>query len=145
MFMVNNTKKFQIEIYFPDNESTGWCNKMLSYRYDLQVWNAPRDVDSATFSTESPVYINTTGGTTLNVELPGSRCVVYARGCTDQKLVQKDQGTSWADGTAITSLFRRDNIKLLPNYSEHIYVHRIFQGISYEKRIEQKTIRKKTI
>ena len=35
VFMVNNTQKYQIEIYYPDQSSTGWCNKMLSYRYEI--------------------------------------------------------------------------------------------------------------
>ena len=34
-------------------------------------------------------------------------------------------GTSWADGTAISSQFRRDNIKLLQDYSGKMLVHRI--------------------
>ena len=29
VFMVNNTSKNQIEIYYPDLNSTGWCNQML--------------------------------------------------------------------------------------------------------------------
>jgi hypothetical protein len=41
----------------------------------------------------------------------------------------KDQSYTWANGAAITSTFRRDNIKLLPNYNEHIYVHRILPEV----------------
>jgi hypothetical protein len=118
-FMETNTEKNQIEIYYTDyNSPNGVPNKMLSYRYDLDAWNAPRDVSSATFATESPIY-------TSNVAALSSRTVVYAQGLTNNQIVQKDQGYSWANGAPISSTFRRDNIKLLPNYNEHIYVHRI--------------------
>ena len=43
VFMVHNSKKYQIEIYYPDLTSTGLCTQMISYRYDLDCWNAPRD------------------------------------------------------------------------------------------------------
>lgn len=118
-FMETNTQRNQIEIYYATSDAVnGVPNKMISYRYDLDAWNAPRDVTNASFATESPVF-------TDNVPALSSRCVVYVRGESGKQLVQKDQGYSWADGGAITSLFRRDNIKLLPNYSEHIFVHRI--------------------
>jgi len=55
IFMEVNTAKNQIEIYYPDlSAADGVPNKMLSYRYDLDCWNAPRDVDSATFACEAP-------------------------------------------------------------------------------------------
>jgi len=50
---------------------------------------------------------------------------VYARGVEDGNLIQKDQGYSWYDGAPIDSLFRRDNIKLLKDYSGKMMVHRI--------------------
>jgi hypothetical protein len=56
MFVVNNTQKNQVEIYYPDLNSTGWCNKMLSYRYDLKIWNAPKDIANACMGCEAPVY-----------------------------------------------------------------------------------------
>lgn len=126
VYMVNNTSKNQIEIYYPDLESTGWCNKMLSYRYDLDIFNSPRDVDNGSHATEAPVY----------VELPdssldfndASRTVVYSRGLAGAKLVQKDRGHQFVSGVgnvAISSEFRRDNIHLLQNYSEQVMVHRI--------------------
>jgi hypothetical protein len=119
VFMEVNSQKNQVEIYYPDSEAiNGVPNRMLSYRYDLQIWNAPREVDSATMACESPIYT----GTTPNL---GSRTVVYARGKTNQKLVQKDQSYSWANSAPITSSFRRDNIKLLKDYSGKLMVHRI--------------------
>jgi hypothetical protein len=119
VFMECNTQKNQIEIYYPDSGATnGVPNKMLSYRYDLDVWNAPKEVDSATMSCESPIYV----GTTPNL---GSRTVVYARGITNSKIAQQDVGYTHPDGSAIHSYFRRDNIKLLPNYSGKMMVHRI--------------------
>jgi len=132
VFMETNTQKSQIEIYYPNSQATnGVPNQMISYRYDIDCWNAPRDIDSATFSCESPVW-------TGNTPNPGTRCVVYARGCTDQKLVQKDQGFYFLDCTtstgttivtAINSEFRRDNIKILPNYTSKLMVHRVLPEV----------------
>jgi len=118
VYMRTNTQKNQIELYFPDKTaSNGVPNKMISYRYDLDIWNPPRDVSHATMAVESPVW----SGTTPNY---GTRTIVYAQGVTDQSLVQKDQGYSFLTG-AISSRFRRDNIKILPNYSSQVMVHRI--------------------
>jgi len=122
--METNTQKNQIEIYYYttvdalESDVVGVPNKMLSYRYDLDIWNAPRRVTAATFACESPVYVD---------ESPqfSSRTIVYARGEADQRLVMKDQGYTTADGDPITSVFRRDNIKMLPNYSGKLMVHRI--------------------
>ena len=139
VYMETNTQKSQIEIYYPDSTATnGVPNKMISYRYDIDCWNAPRDVDSATFSTESPVWVSTGTSTNLTTALPGSRCVVYARGCTDQKLLQKDQGFNFVECTTstgtsvvlpIVSEFRRDNIKILPNYTSKLMVHRVLPEV----------------
>jgi len=124
VFMEVNSQKNMIEIYYPDSEAiNGVPNKMLSFRYDLQLWNAPRDVASATMACESPIYT----GTSPNL---GSRTVVYARGVTNQKLVQKDIGYTWHDGSAIESEFRRDNIKLLKDYSGKLMVHRILPEVN---------------
>jgi hypothetical protein len=236
VFMEVNSQRSQVEIYYPDMDSVdGVPNKMLSYRYDLDCWNSPRDVSSATFSCESPIwevvtvntyagpYNNVTitdptpiygaggdlfdvtvdlttglyntptivnggynfysffgyvgqttvitgdqlGGTTpandltlvitsvddglggaisgvalvgdggtpvittvsTNTPLLSSRTVVYARGVLDGKLVQKDQGYEFLDGAPIDSLFRRDNIKLLKDYSGKLMVHRILPEV----------------
>jgi hypothetical protein len=43
--------------------------------------------------------------------------------------VQKDYGYTWADGSAIDSYFRRDNIKLLKDYSGKLMVHRILPEV----------------
>ena len=123
VYMETNSQKYQIEIYYPDSDAVdGVPNKMLSYRYDLQLWNAPREIASATFSCESPVW-------TGNVANLSSRTIVYARGVTDAKLIQKDQGFSWINGEPISSLFRRDNIKLLQNYSGLMLAHRILPEV----------------
>jgi len=225
VFMQINTQKNQIEIYYPTTEAVdGVPNKMLSYRYDLDVWNAPRDVNSATFACESPKWtanptvnynnvvstavtgtgtgarfnINQQGsrykayasqgdivaagtgyvvgntvkvlGTALGgatpandclIEVtavngsggitdiavptglangafeydPGSRVVVYARGDADVRIVQKDVGFGFLNDTngvvdPITSYFRRDNIKLLEDYSGKLMVHRLLPEIN---------------
>jgi hypothetical protein len=224
VFMQINTQKNQVEIYYPTTEATeGVPNKMLSYRYDIDVWNAPRDVNSATFATESPVWtatpvidwlnvaattvtgtgtgarfniiqegsayksyasqgdivaagsgyvvnnqikilgtllggatpandafitvlaVNGTGGIT-DFTIPtgigngvwdyneGSRIVVYARGDEDKRIVMKDTGFYYVSDVngetlPITSYFRRDNIKMLPDYSGKLLVHRILPEV----------------
>jgi len=224
VFMEVNTQKNQVEIYYPtDAAVNGVPNKMLAYRYDLDIWNAPRDVNSATFSCESPVWaatpqidwlnvattavtgtgsgarfnilqqgsvynafaaqndivvpgsgyvvsnqikilgtalggaspandcfivitaVNGTGGITnfasptgqangAYTYNPGSRTVVYARGDANKRIVQKDQGFNFISdqsGVAlpIVSVFRRDNIKMLSDYSGKLLVHRVLPEV----------------
>jgi hypothetical protein len=128
VFVINNTAKNQFEIYYPDLTSTGWCNKMLSYRYDLDVFNAPRDVSSASHAAESPLY-----GTLADDSTEGyndaSRTVVYSRGVVDSKLVQTNQGTSFVGNVAIASEFRRDNISLGIKYSQQALLHRLLPEV----------------
>ena len=127
VFMECNTQRNQIEIYYPDYDAiNGVPNKMISYRYDLDCWNAPRDVSNATMSCETPVWVNTG---TWSPQL-GSRTIVYARGQTNKAIVQKDEGYTWADGDSIHSIFRRDNIKLLKDYSGKMMVHRILPEVN---------------
>lgn len=123
VFMEVNSQRSQVEIYYPDLDAVdGVPNKMLSYRYDIDCWNAPRDVSDATFSCEAPIQ-------EYNAPdwepLLSSRTVVYARGVAESSIVQKDQGYSFINGAPITSRFRRDNIKLLKDYSGKLMVHRI--------------------
>ena len=132
VYIVNNTQKNQVEIYYPDRTSaTGWCNKMLAYRYDLDVFNAPRDIDSGSSATEAPVYEQFPDSSFgFN---PASRTVVYSRGIAASQLVQKDRGHEFVSNTAnvaISSEFSRDNIHLLPNYSEQLMVHRILPEVN---------------
>ena len=136
VFMETNTQKSQIEIYYPDsNAINGVPNKMLSYRYDIDCWNAPRDVSNATMACESPIFINTGTSTTATWQTNnGSRCVVYARGVANRSLIQKDQGFNFVGantGTtvAVASEFRRDNIKVLPNYTSKLLVHRVLPEV----------------
>jgi hypothetical protein len=128
LFMVNNTQKYQIEIYYPDLNSTGWCNKMLSWRYDLNVWNAPKDVSGACNACEAPVY---NGGFQY-----ASRCVVYGRGnVSESQIVQTGQGNSFLGSAAIPALFERNNVVLQSEkgpvpYSSKVYIHRALPEIS---------------
>lgn len=131
VFMVNNTQKYQIEIYYPDLTSTGWCNKMLSWRYDLQVWNAPKDIQNACMGTEGPRWIDSSPDY-FNL---ASRCVVYARGgVSSSKLIETSIGNSFV-GSAIDSQFERTNIALqtangpVP-YSSKVYIHRVLPEIA---------------
>lgn len=64
-----------------------------------------------------------------NTSNPGSRCVVYARGVLTTKPVQKDQGYSNVDSNPILSEFRRDNIKIIKDYSGRVMVHRILPEV----------------
>lgn len=128
VFMEVNTQRSQVEIYYPDSDATnGVPNKMISYRYDLDCWNAPRDVTNATFSCESPIWEYTGGNW---VQQPGSRTVVYAQGIGEEsQLIQKDQGYSFVNDMPIASYFRRNNIKLLKDYSGKLMVHRILPEV----------------
>lgn len=127
-FMVNNSKKYRIEIYYPDLNSTGWCNKMISYRYDLQVWNPPKDIDTAVNGCEGPKY----SGTTFDL---ATRTVVYARNTTASQIVQTGQGYALVGNAAMPTLFERTNMYLQSEagpvpYSTKCYVHRILPEIS---------------
>jgi len=197
--------------------SDGVPNMMLSYRYDLDCFNAPREVQSATMATESPAwnslewYYNLTGtnisssgsgahynilrtneayqgyptnnvrgtgyavgdtikitgdllgGTTPTNDATvtvtavdtggkistftvtgtpldtwrynaGDRNVVYARGLTNRTLVQQDDGYNFLGPQLreypIRSYFRRDNIKMIEDYSGKLMVHRILPEIN---------------
>jgi len=128
VFMVNNTQKNQIEIYYPDLTSTGWCNKMLSYRYDLKIWNAPKDIQNACMGTEGPVYES--GAFTY-----ASRTVSYARGGVSAQQPVQTGVTNRFSGSAIPALFERKNATLQTEegpvpYSAKVYVHRALPEIS---------------
>ena len=118
-----NTQKNQIEIYYPTTEAVdGLPNKMLAYRYDLDLWQPPRDVTNAIYTCESPVW--NYDGMAWAYD-PASRCVVYAQGTEDSQLVMKDRGTSFLNDQPISSQFRRDNILLHQDYSNKVMVHRL--------------------
>jgi hypothetical protein len=125
--MVNNTGKNQIEIYYPDQSSTGYCNRMLSYRYDLNIWNAPREVANAIHAYESPTW-------TGNIANLATRTVVYGRGgLQNAQLVQKDVGNVFVSNignVAIQSTFERNNISLADSYSKKVQIHRILPEIT---------------
>jgi hypothetical protein len=129
LFMVNNTQKNQIEIYYPDQNSTGWCNKMLSWRYDLQIWNAPKDVANACNACEAPKYVS-------GAFKYASRTVSYLTGgVTNQKIIQTGIGNSFINGASIPALFQRDNIVLQTEkgpvpYSSKVYTHRLLPEVS---------------
>lgn len=128
IFMVNNTQKYQIEIYYPDLTSTGWCNKMLSYRYDLKIWNAPKTIMDACMATEGPKVVS--GNFNL-----ASRVVAYARGgVTDHKLIQTNVGNSFIDDAPIPALFERTNIAFQTQdgpvpFSNKVYTHRVLPEV----------------
>lgn len=122
LFMVHNSTKYQIEIYYPDLTSTGRCNQMLAYRYDLDVWQPPRQVTNATQATEAPKVVD--GDFNL-----ATRGVVYSTYNTDSQLIEKDTGTSFVGNTAITSLFQRNNISFGQPYSASVLVHRVLPEI----------------
>ena len=128
-FMINNTNQYQIEIFYPDLTSTGWCNKMISWRYDINVWNPPRTVDSACSATEAPIY--SSGAYNL-----AARTVSYAKGSpANSSIVQIGLGTSFS-GSPIPTLFERNNAAFLDDkgnpipYSSSVYVHRILPEVS---------------
>ena len=128
VFAVNNTFKNQYEIYYPDLTSTGLCNKMLAYRYDLDIWNPPRDVNQAVMAIEAPVFDHTTNQPNI-----ANRGVVYASGAnTTTHLIQKDVGNGFFNGGPsqnITAYFRRDNINFGEPYSNLVEVHRVMPEV----------------
>tara|TARA_R110000823_G_scaffold195862_4_gene327197 strand:- start:85 stop:2760 length:2676 start_codon:yes stop_codon:yes gene_type:complete len=132
-----NTQRNQFEIYYPTTEAiSGIPNKMLAYRFDIDSWQAPRDVDRASFSCESPIWRENSGRIPWIIN-KASRTVFYIRGSFDSKLIQKDQGYNFVTKNIgpgdtqvpIASSFRRDNIKLLPEYSGKLMVHRILPEV----------------
>ena len=137
MFMVNNTQKYQIEIYYPDLTSTGWCNKMLSYRYDLQVWNAPKDIQNACMGTEGPRWVDSSPDY-YNLT---SRAVIYARGgVSNSRLIETSIGNSF-NGSAIDAQFERTNIALQTEkgpvpYSSKVYIHRLLPEMAGTGKID---------
>ena len=89
--------------------------------------------------------INGTGGIT-NIDTPtgrangaylyntGSRTVIYARGDNQKRIVQKDVGFNFISDIngqtlPIESVFRRDNIKMLSDYSGKLLVHRVMPEV----------------
>ena len=127
VFMEVNTAKSQVEIYYPDLDAVnGVPNKMLSYRYDLDIWNAPREIASASFACESPIWENVTDSS-LPEWTPAlsSRTVVYVRGEANQQLVQKDQGYHFTDNTPIASYYQRDSLRIVPDYTTWAMIHRV--------------------
>jgi len=141
VYVETNTEKNQVEIFYADANATPVDpavptgrkipNKMLSYRYDLDAWNAPRDVTIATFACESPVWEEPSPSTW--VYNPASRCIVYVKGSDGSNLLMKDQGYYFraenGDPVAINSTFRRDNLKLVKDYSTKTLVHRILPEV----------------
>jgi len=129
VFMETNSQKNQIEIYYPDLTSTGWCNKMISWRYDLQIWNPPKDIMYACNACEAPKYVD--GDFKY-----ASRTVTYARGgVSNQKLVETGVGNSFINNQPIPTLFERTNLSLVTErgpipYGNKVYVHRLLPEIS---------------
>ena len=122
IFMIHNSEKYQIEIYYPDLTSTGSCNQMLAYRYDLDVWQPPRQVTQATAATEAPRFF-------ANVINQATRGIVYSSAAGNVPLVQKDYGTSFLGNSAINSIFQRNNVSFGQPYSASVQVHRVLPEI----------------
>jgi hypothetical protein len=126
--VINNTSKNQIEIYYADLDSTGWPNRMLAYRYDLDIFQPPRDVNTASHATEGPIYGILADGSTEGFN-DASRTIVYTRAVVDSYLVQKDRTFSFINDAPIASRFRRDNISLGLTYSQQALLHRILPEV----------------
>jgi len=107
--------------------SNGWCDAMISYRYDLDIWNPPRQVSEASHAVEAPVY--QTGEDSTMLFNFASRTVVYCRGIAATKLVQKDQGFSFISNGYIESRFRRDNISLGLKFRQQALLHRLLPEV----------------
>jgi hypothetical protein len=127
VFLINNTRRNQLEIYFPDLNSTGWCNKMIGYRYDLDIWNPPRDIANACHGIEAPEYESD-----ISQFNPAKRIVVYVQGSTpNSQIIQKDTGNSFIGNTNINSTFERTNIAFPKvSYTMRVFTHRILPEIT---------------
>ena len=124
--MINNTSRNQIEIYYADRESTGTLNNMLAYRYDLDVWQAPRQVSSAIHAQEGPRLHD-------GVFNLATRGAVYVQGDTpDSRIVEKDVGRSFLGGEPIAALWQRNNVTFAPTvpYSNEVLIHRILPEVN---------------
>ena len=72
-----------------------------------------------------------TAGTALSIWTPdlSTRTILYVRGLSGPSygnvVIQKDHGYSFIGDANITSYFRRDNVRLVPDYSTKVMVHRI--------------------
>lgn len=136
VWLENNTQKNQIEIYFPSIANTGdWCDYMISYRYDLDVWQPPRQVPQVSMSCDSPIY-RQMPDSGLDFD-KGSRTVIMSRGVADVPLVQKDRTYEFVDGP-ITSEFERTNIALVKDYSLQLLLHRVLpemQNLDLDGRV----------
>ena len=129
VFLEFNSYYNQVEIYYPDLDSTGFCNKMLSYRVDLDIFNPPRDMPDIIMATQGPVYRSFVDSATYTGMDYASRCVIYVRAVEDSLLVQKDQGYTFINNTPIDSVFQRGMIRLVEDYSNKTMVHRIMPQI----------------
>jgi hypothetical protein len=128
VFLEFNSYYNQVEIYYPDLNSTGFCNKMLSYRVDLDIFNPPRDMPDVIMTTQGPVFRSFVDSATYTGMDYASRCVIYVRAVEDSKIVQKDQGYTFITG-AINSVFQRGMIRLVEDYSNKSMVHRIMPQV----------------
>ena len=147
VFIENNTAKNQIELYFPNNDATTYCNEMISYRYDIDTFNPPwrwttTDNDPANATpiigaTEGPVFRADEG----NIFDPSTRTVTVITPISSnvagfKQIAQKDHGFSFIDQANssvkynITATFRRDNIQLLKDYSGQLLLHRALPEVN---------------
>lgn len=126
-FMINNTRQNQIEIYYPSLASTGGCDRMISYRYDTDVWNPPAQVAQAAMATEGPRVIDQAGDW---ITQDSQRRIFYVRNQPGGGIIQTREGTTLWDGQPRSPQFRRDNIGIGPGYSYQNLIHRIWPEIS---------------
>jgi hypothetical protein len=110
--------------------SNPYAQDMLSYRYDLNCWNAPRSIDISGIDTgldgvisacEGPLWygVLTDFGDEVSIvwyAYENSRTVIMAG---QSYLQQKDTAGSK------NGFFARDNIKLIKDYSGKVMVHRV--------------------
>ena len=145
IFMVHNSNKYQIEIYYTSDFGNigGVPNKMLAYRYDLGLWNSPRDVSSATQATETPLLIKSVvSNLTYYTPSLSTKSILYARGIQTESVytnttqfAMKDLGYSFipnngnTNGT-IYSYFKKDGIPLADNFNMESTVHRVYPELS---------------
>lgn len=125
-FLLNDTYQYQISLFFPSrNSANGYCDKCVSYKYNLHTWSPPRDVRNAAWADEGPSIENG------NWNFSKRRIWYASGGITNSKIVQRDTGTSFF-GNPINAYFAKENITLEDQqvpYSVKMYVHRALPKI----------------
>lgn len=132
VYLLHNSYKSRIEVYYPDQTSTGYCNKYISFDYTTGNWQSPVDVQSASIGIESQRFEN--GG--FN---PIRLAMVYAsvNSVTNKSrlIARNDKVTSFT-GSTINSSLTKPNLSFGQTYTNKTYYHRAIPEVFGNVTIE---------